>query len=403
MQKLSFSIENRLPNSLARAGTINTPHGPIKTPAFIVVGTKATVKAVLPESIQQLGAQAVLANAYHLFLQPGENVVAAGGGVAKFMGWDGPTFTDSGGFQVMSLGFGYKKVLAMKTDGVGEGDVIARIGERQAKVDDNGVTFKSHIDGTKHTFTPERSIQIQHALGADIIFAFDECTSLLHTKDYQARSIERRTQPWAERCLAEMVHLRGAYPEKSYQGLFGVVQGAQFEDLRRSAAAFLGARDFDGFGIGGALEKERLGTIVRWVNEELPEGKPRHLLGISEPDDLFAGVENGIDTFDCVAPTRVGRNGTIYTPDGPVRLIQRIHRQDFGPLAEGCGCYTCTHHTRAYVHHLFKAHEMVAATLASIHNEYFIVHLVDQMRETIMDGSFFTFKDAFLSRYYRGR
>ncbi|HWI01021.1 MAG TPA: tRNA-guanine transglycosylase, partial [Propionibacteriaceae bacterium] len=248
---------------------ITTPHGTIRTPAFIAVGTKATVKAVLPESMAELGAQAVLANAYHLYLQPGPDIVDAAGGLGAFMNWPGPTFTDSGGFQVLSLGAGFKKVLAMRTTGLEDDDVIAEGKSRLAQVDDDGVTFTSHLDGSLHRFTPEVSMQIQHQLGADILFAFDECTTLMNTRAYQEQSV-RRTHRWAERCLAEHRRQTALRGDRPYQALFAVVQGAQYEDLRRKATRDLTsvAMDgvgFDGYGIGGALEKENLGTIVGWV------------------------------------------------------------------------------------------------------------------------------------------
>lgn len=391
------STDGRAP--LARVGQIQTPHGTIDTPAFIPVGTKATVKAVLPEAMSDLGAQAVLANAYHLYLQPGPDIVEAAGGVGKFMSWPGPTFTDSGGFQVMSLGVGFKKVLAMDATTVRSDDVIADGKERLAHVDDDGVTFKSHLDGSMHRFTPEISMRVQHQIGADIIFAFDECTTLLNTRKYQEMSLER-TQAWAVRCVNEHQRLIRENPESPRQMLLGVVQGAQYEDLRRRAARGLAELEFDGFGIGGALEKENLGTIVRWVNEELPKDKPRHLLGISEPDDLFTAIENGADTFDCVTPSRVGRNAAVYRPDGRFNVTRTENRRDFSPIDSNCDCYTCANYTRAYLHHLFRAKEMVASTLATIHNERFIVRLVDQIRDSIDDGTFYEFRDAFLGEYY---
>ncbi len=384
---------------LARVGAISTPHGVIATPAFIPVGTKATVKSVLPEAMAELGAQAILANAYHLYLQPGPDVVAAAGGVGRFMAWPGPTFTDSGGFQVMSLGVGFKKVLSMDATNVRSDDVIAEGKERLAHVDDDGVTFKSHLNGSMHRFTPEISMQVQNQIGADIIFAFDECTTLLNTREYQEMSLER-THAWAMRCVAEHQRLAVTQPEKPRQMLFGVVQGAQYEDLRRRAARGLAELDFDGFGIGGALEKERLGTIVRWVNEELPIDKPRHLLGIGEPDDLFTAIENGADTFDCVTPSRVGRNAAVYRLDGRFNVTRSENRRNFTPIDESCDCYTCANYTRAYLHHLFKAKEILANTLATIHNERFIVRLVDQIRASIADGTFYEFREDFLARYY---
>lgn len=403
----SFEVGQRLEQAGGRTGVIRTPHGQIQTPAFVVVGTKATVKSVLPEAVADLGAQAVLANAYHLYLQPGSDLIDEAGGLGRFMNWPGPTFTDSGGFQVMSLGAGFKKVLAMDTSGLADDDVIAEGKTRMAHVDDDGVTFKSHLDGTRHRFTPETSMRIQHQLGADVMFAFDELTTLMNTRAYQESSVER-THNWAVRCLSEHRRLTLEREGRPYQALFGVIQGAQYEDLRRRAARDLAELDvdgqsFDGFGLGGALEKENLGTTIGWMVEELPEDKPRHLLGISEPDDLFAAVERGADTFDCVNPSRVARNAAIYTADGRYNVNTARHRRSFEPLEDGCDCYTCTHYTRAYLHHLFKGKEMLSATLATIHNERFTVRLVDRMREALKAGDFHAFREEYLGRFYAGR
>ncbi|MGO4384692.1 tRNA guanosine(34) transglycosylase Tgt [Specibacter sp. RAF43] len=391
---------------LGRTGVITTPHGTIKTPAFIAVGTKATVKSVLPESMARLGAQALLANAYHLYLQPGPDVLDAAGGLGRFMNWPGPTFTDSGGFQVMSLGSGFKKVINMDAAAAsphaGADDSVAAGKERLAHIDDDGVWFKSHLNGDMHRFTPEVSMAVQHQIGADIMFAFDELTTLLNSRAYQEMSLER-TRLWAQRCIDEHFRLTEERTGKPYQALFGVIQGAQYEDLRRKASVDLGAMNFDGFGIGGALEKENLGTIVRWCAEELPEDKPRHLLGISEPDDIFTAIENGADTFDCVSPTRVARTSAFYTPDGRANLSNARFKRDFTPLVEGCDCYACANYSRAYIHHLFRAKEMVSATLVSIHNERFVVKMVDDARLAIEDGTFFEFKAETLRRYYPGR
>jgi queuine tRNA-ribosyltransferase len=401
----SFSIEADLPGRLGRAGVIRTPHGDIRTPAFIAVGTQATVKAVLPETMKQLGAQALLANAYHLYLQPGADIVEGAGGLGAFMNWPGPTFTDSGGFQVLSLGAGFRKVLAMDTERVRADDIIAEGKERLARVDDDGVTFTSHLDGSTHRFTPEVSIRIQHQIGADIIFAFDELTTLVNTRGYQEESVQR-THRWAVRCLAEHRRLAAAEPDRHPQALFGVVQGAQYEDLRREAARGLVSvvddddRGFDGYGIGGALEKQNLATIVGWVSSELPADKPRHLLGISEPDDLFDAVAAGADTFDCVSPSRVARNAAVYSASGRYNITGARYRRDFTPIDDECDCYTCAHYTRAYIHHLFKAKEMLSATLCTIHNERFIVRLVDQIRMSIKAGEFDELRDHVLGRYY---
>lgn len=387
----------------ARTGTIHTPHGDIRTPAFIPVGTKASVKAVLPEAMADLGAQALLANAYHLYLQPGSDLVDEAGGLGRFMNWPGPTFTDSGGFQVMSLGAGFKKVLAMDTKGLVGDDVIAEGKTRRAHVDEDGVTFFSHLNGSRLRFTPEVSMTIQHQLGADIMFAFDELTTLMNTRDYQEASVAR-THRWAVRCLRAHATLTEERVGKPYQALFGVIQGAQYEDLRRRAAADLAALEvdgsrFDGFGLGGALEKENLGRIIGWMVDELPEDRPRHLLGISEPEDLFEAVAFGADTFDCVNPSRVARNAAIYTADGRYNVNTARNRRAFEPLEADCDCYTCTHYTRAYLHHLFKAKEMLASTLATIHNERFTVRLVDEIRASLESGEFDLFRNEFMGRY----
>ncbi len=399
----SFDIKHAQSHSLARVGTINTPHGPIQTPAFIPVGTRASVKSVLPEAMADLGAQALLANAYHLYLQPGPEILDEAGGLGEFMNWPGPTVTDSGGFQVLSLGVGFKKVLAMDAGTFRDDDVIAQNKERLAHVDDEGVTFKSHLDGSMHRFTPEVSMQVQHKIGADIIFAFDECTTLHNTRAYQILAMER-TYAWAIRCLDEHKRLTDERIDKPYQALFGVIQGAQYEDLRKRAATELGglesdAQRFDGFGIGGALDKSQLGTIITWVNEILPEDKPRHLLGIGAPEDLFVGVENGIDTFDCVLASRIARTSAVYTMEGRFNLSNSGYKRDFTPIDDECDCYTCAHYTRAYLHHVFRAKELIAATLATIHNERFIVRLVDQMRQALLDGNFKDMKADFLGRY----
>jgi queuine tRNA-ribosyltransferase len=403
----TFDISHAPEKSLARAGTISTPHGDIATPAFIPVGTKATVKAVLPETMKELGAQALLSNAYHLYLQPGPDVLDEAGGLARFMNWPGPTFTDSGGFQVLSLGVGFKKVLAMDAQTFRSDDVIAGNKERLAHVDDEGVTFKSHIDGSMHRFTPEVSMQVQHQIGADIIFAFDECTTLHNTRKYQEKALER-TRAWGIRCLDEHQKLTLERSQKPYQALYGVIQGAQYEDLRKKAATDMAALrstdpdspiGFDGFGLGGALDKKTLGTILTWMNEILPPEKPRHLLGIGAPEDLFVGVENGIDTFDCVLASRIARTSAVYTMVGRNNLSNAINRRAFEPIDDECDCYTCAHYTKAYLHHVFRGKEMIAATLATIHNERFIVRLVDQMRAALVSGEYFEFKEQFMGRY----
>lgn len=396
-----------------RAGVIATPHGDIATPAFIPVGTKATVKTLLPEQVASTGAQAVLANAYHLYLQPGYDIVDAAGGVGSFMNWQGPTYTDSGGFQVMSLGVGFKKVIEMEAKGTPDDSATRQNKERLARVDEEGVTFRSHLDGSSHRFTPEVSMRIQHGLGADIMFAFDELTTLMNTRRYQEQSLER-TRRWAQRCIDEHNRLTAERDGKPLQSLWGVIQGAQYEDLRRRAVRGLlemsdaaeqeGRRGFGGFGIGGALEKENLGTIVGWCAEEMPDSKPRHLLGISEPDDVFTAVENGADTFDCVAPTRLARHGGIYTRGGKVNITKAMYRRDFSPLDPEGDHPVDTAYTRAYLHHTFKAKEFVGPQICTLHNVRFIVRMVDEIRAAIERGTdeYLTYKADFLGRYYSG-
>lgn len=337
----------------------------------------------------------MLANAYHLYLQPGHSIVAKAGGLGKFANWDLPTFTDSGGFQVLSLGSGFKKVVSMNT----ATSTNAPKSSRRAFVDDDGVYFRSVIDGSMHRFTPEKSMEIQFNLGADICFAFDELTSLAEPYQYQVEALER-THQWADRSLTHFQRLRATSPNKPYQALFGVLQGANYQDLRKQTAQFLGTMAFDGYGIGGAIEKSKLGDIVRWATEELPFDRPKHLLGISEPDDMFEAVAQGVDTFDCVAPTRVARNGAAYLLSGRVNVTKSIFKQDFSPLDPDCGCYTCANYSRAYLNHLLRAKERLAATLLSIHNEAFIIKLVNQMRSAINENSFEDFRREWLARYY---
>ncbi len=406
---LKFTIQQKLANSLGRAGRIETAHGVIETPAFVVVGTKATVKAVTPEQVRELGGQVVLANTYHLYLQSGSELIHQAGGIHNFMNWPGPTMTDSGGFQVFSLGAAFGQVVSKVSGGDTreflassepvskrvKKEKFASVPERElplAKVDDEGVTFKSHIDGSTHRLTPERSIEIQHQIGADIIFAFDECTSPQASREYQEQALAR-THAWAKRSLAEHQKLGGE------QALYGIVQGGNFKDLREQSAKLIGGLGFDGFGIGGSFTKEDIGTAVAWVNQTLPEDKPRHLLGIGEPEDLFAGVEQGVDTFDCVIPTRMARHGQLFTTRGKLNILNAKFRTDFTPIESGCGCQTCKSYTRAYLAHLFRAKEMLAGTLASIHNLYFLVNLTKRIRQSILDNNFAQFKKDFLIRY----
>jgi queuine tRNA-ribosyltransferase len=416
-RKFSFEIEKKSSEAvLARAGKITTPHGEILTPCFVPVGTKATVKGVQVKDLMNLGAQTVLANTYHLYLQPGMEIVEKSGGFGKFMNYQGPTWTDSGGFQVLSLGAAFnsgvtkiatnKKIAEEKQKEIiakdEKGDEQIKIKsskEQMAHVDEEGVTFKSFIDGTKHRFTPEISMQIQHKLGADIFFAFDEATSPLATYEYQISAMDR-THRWAVRCIDEHKKLGVSSATGMQQALFAVVQGGGYVDLRKKSAEILSSMDFDGFGIGGSFTKEDMDKTVKSVTEVLPENKPRHLLGIGEPIDFFLGVEYGIDTFDCVSPTRLGRHGTIYTENGKVNLTKGMYKNNFGKITEDKNSPLYPY-SYAYLAHLFRADEMLGGMLASEHNLYFLISLVEKIRQTLIDDNFFQFKNEFCEKFYK--
>ncbi len=399
MKKFSFEIQKELPNTLGRVGTIHTPHGEILTPAFVTVGTKGTVKSLTPEQIKETCVQTIICNTYHLYLEPGDENVKKMGGLHKMMNWDGPLMTDSGGFQVFSLGVAYGSGLSKISHGKTEELLLSDVKEENdkpkiAKIDPNGVMFRDHSRGDAHYFTPEKSIEIQHNLGADIIFAFDECTSPNESDHYQAEALDR-THRWAKQSL----EYHKSKPNTETQALFGIVQGGRSEKLRKESAEFIGALDFDGFGIGGSFDKEDMDKAVSWVNEILPKEKPRHLLGIGEPEDLFMAVENGCDLFDCVAPTRIARNGGAYTKNGKINLLNEKFRTDLGAIDADCECYTCKNFTRAYVAHLFHSKEMLASTLTSIHNIYFLSNMVSKMREAMLAGTFEEYKKNFLAQY----
>lgn len=403
-EPISFTIEKKMKGELGRAGILTTKHGVIKTPAFVAVGTKATVKTIIPEQLKSLGSQVCLSNTYHLYLEPGKEVIKKSGGLGKFMNWSGPTMTDSGGFQVFSLGAAYGKGISKILHNGPNEPLLPNIENEKeipkiAKIDPDGVTFRDHSRGDAHYFTPEKAIQIQHDIGADIIFAFDECTAPTESKHYQMEALDR-THRWARKCLQYHV----AQDVSKDIGLFGVVQGGREEDLRKESATFLkdlrvNGKGFDGFGIGGSFAKEDMSTAVKWVNEILPENKPRHLLGIGEPKDLFMGVRNGVDLFDCVAPTRIARNGQAYTYDGKINLSNAKFREDLSPIDSECDCYTCKHYSKAYITHLMRSKEALAMTLVTIHNLRFIVRLVDTLREKLIDGTFDEYEKEFLTRY----
>ena len=413
MSNNTFSIQKEGPG-LARAGVLSTPHGDILTPAFVAVGTKADVKGIKVSEFDALGIQTIIANTYHLYLSPGPELIARAGGIHKFMGFDGPIMTDSGGFQVFSLGEGFGKKISKflnkeevpREAGVSLYDEdLATSHGKLAIIDEEGVSFTSHVDGTLHRFTPERSIEIQHGLGADIIYAFDECTSPAADWDYQKEAMER-THRWADRSLKAHRQMSGKVrPSQKgltfVPGIYGIVQGGRFEDLRIKSAKTLAGMDFDGYGIGGSFSKQDILGILDKVNKELPREKPRHLLGIGEPEDMFIGVAAGIDTFDCVLPTRNGRNGGIYTKRGKIQIPSAEFKEDLRPLDEGCGCPVCLNHTRAYVRHLFATKEMLGGILASMHNIYFLTNVVKNIRQSILDGTFEEFKNDFLAKYQK--
>ena len=370
---LKFDIEKR--NGLARVGTIHTPHGDIKTPAFVGAATRATVKALTMKNMRELGSQAILANTYHLILRPGADLIKEAGGLAEFSSWHGPTFTDSGGFQIFSL--------------------------PDVKINENGVKFKSHIDGASFEMTPESSMQDQWKIGADIHMAFDHLAKSESREDMEIAM--RRTHDWLDRCVAENTKL--AKEAKDFgqpeQYLYAVVQGGTFNDLRAKSAEYCASKNPDGFGIGGVFTADGMDEMLKTVNNILPEDKPRHLLGMGqEPIDLFVGAEFGCDTFDCVGPTRMARNGSLYTLDGRINIKNAKYTSDFTPLMEDCDCECCKNYNKAYLHHLFKTDEITAKILASIHNEHFIVHTVDMIREALLNDTFSEYKEKFLSRYY---
>jgi tRNA-guanine transglycosylase len=387
-----FEITHR--SGMARTGRLHTPHGVVETPAFVAVGTQATVKAVPPADLQSAGVQALFANTYHLCLRPGPDVIARLGGLHRFMAWDGPILTDSGGFQVFSLGaaieHGVGKIASIFPD-ESRGRPGGHTGESLVRLDDDGVTFRSHLDGSTHRFTPESVIDIQRKLGADIILVLDECTSPLHDRAYTAAAMER-THRWAERALARFQATAPAYSGPTTpQALFGIVQGGAYRDLREQSARFITGLDFDGIAIGGSLGKSKrdMRDVLEWTVPLLPEQKARHLLGIGEVPDIFAVVERGVDTFDCVAPTRMARNGSLLTrragPERKFRLNLRNarFRDDPQPVDPDCPCPTCRQFSRAYLHHLIRAREILAYHLATVHNLYFMTRLMADIRHAI--------------------
>lgn len=358
-------------NGKARLGEIETPHGKIQTPIFMPVGTQATVKTMTPEELKEIKAEIILSNTYHLFLRPGDDLIARAGGLHKFMHWDRPILTDSGGFQVFSLG-------ALR------------------KITEEGVKFNSHIDGKKLFISPEKSIEIQNNLGSDIMMAFDECPPYPAEYGYIKQSLQRTTR-WAKRCI-------DTNKNKDKQGLFGIVQGGVYEDLRdMSLEELMQYEDeFSGFAIGGLSvgeSKEHMYRILDYITPKLPENKPRYLMGVGEPLDILEAVSQGIDMMDCVLPSRIGRHGTVFTRKGKLVVKNAAYKEDFIPMDDECDCYVCKNYTRAYIRHLFKANEILGMRLATYHNLHFLIKMMDEIREAIAEDRFYEYKENFIKKY----
>lgn len=365
---ITYKVKTKCKDTLARTGEMHTPHGTVQTPVYMPVGTQATVKAMTPQQVKETGAEIVLANTYHLYMRPGHDLVKEAGGLHKFMAWDKPILTDSGGFQVFSLG------------------ALRKITER-------GAEFASHLDGSKHMLTPEKAMEIEQALGADIIMAFDECTEYPAEYDRVAGAMER-THRWAERCKKAKT--------RQDQALFGIVQGGVFSDLRRESAKTIASMDFPGNAIGGLSvgePKDMMNDMLDVTVPLLPENKPRYLMGVGSFDCIIDGVARGVDMFDCVLQTRVARNGMALTKRGRIVIRNAQYARDFKPIDENCGCYTCRNFTRAYLRHLVKANEILACTLLSIHNVQATIDFVKEIRQNIEQGTFNTYKNEFFANY----
>lgn len=370
-KSLSFTVEHRDPQCGARAGRLRLAHGEVETPIFMPVGTQGTVKAVTREDLYAVGAQIILANAYHLYLRPGTEVLEKAGGLHEFMRWERPLLTDSGGFQVFSLA-------------------------GLTKIKQDGVTFQSHIDGSRHVMTPEKATDVQVAIGSDIMMCFDECTPYPCTREAASISL-RRTAEWAARCKTRWLE-RGT----ERQALFGIVQGSVFEDLRIESVERTQAVGFPGYAIGGVSvgeDKAEMAQVVEWTAPRLPEGSPRYLMGVGPPEDMLHAIEHGVDMFDCVMPTRNARNGSLFTSQGRVNIKNRRFVDDLGPLDAACGCPVCTTYSRAYLSHLYRAGEILALRLNTLHNLFFMLQLAATARRAIVDGRFCEFKRAFLEAY----
>jgi queuine tRNA-ribosyltransferase len=367
----NFRVDALCGRTRARAGVLETAHGPVKTPAFMPVGTRATVKAMAPFELKAIGAQIILSNTYHLYLRPGPEIIAEAGGLHRFMGWDRPILTDSGGFQVFSL-------------------------SDLRKVTDEGVHFQSHIDGSRHFLTPELAVKIQEQLGSDIAMCFDECVPYPCSEKESANAVDR-TVDWAKRCRA--VHKR------EDQLLFGIVQGSVFADQRRRCAESLAEMNFSGYGIGGLSVGEPHENMYEILDETipvLPPEKPRYLMGVGYPPNLIEGVARGVDMFDCVLPTRLGRNGTVFTWKGRMNMKNRIYERDFSPIDPDCSCYACRTASRAYIRHLYRSGEILASRLCTWHNLHFLQKLMELMREAIFKGQFESLRREFHENFRDG-
>ena len=370
MYAVKYELIKTCKQTGARLGRLHTPHGVIETPIFMPVGTQATVKAMTPEELKDIGSQIILSNTYHLYMRPGHDLIERAGGLHKFMNWDKPILTDSGGFQVFSLG-------------------------PLRKIKEEGVEFRSHLDGSKHFLSPEKATEIQNALGSDIIMAFDECAPYPADRQYVKNSLERTTR-WLERCKA--AH---KYPER--QALFGIVQGGMYKELREQSAREITAIDLPGYAIGGLSvgePKEMMYEVLDYTVPLLPEDKPRYLMGVGSPDDLLEGVLRGIDMFDCVLPTRIARNGTAMTSQGKVVVRNASYAEDFSSLDPECDCYTCRNYTKAYLRHLIKCNEILGARLLTIHNLHFLLKMMENVREAIREDRLLDYKKDFFEKYY---
>lgn len=442
MSSFSFKTLHKDKKSNARLGEIVTPHGIIKTPAFVPVGTQATVKSLTPEELEELGVELFFVNAYHAYLRPGTEVIRKFGGLHRFMNWDKPLITDSGGFQVFSLNNKkYVNIAISESVVLNREKFTKKLSRAEAhraqvfpddykpvgelvNIDDDGVTFTSHWDGSNHRFTPEFSVELQHALGADIMISFDECPPYPTTHLYAKKAMER-THRWTERSLKahkltyssnnDEIGVKSTPHNSSHsrsnnnppQALYGVIQGSVFQDLRKQSADFISSLDVDGIAIGGVAvgeSKDEMRQVLDWVVPRLPVNKPRHLLGVGEIDDIFDVIARGVDTFDCVQPTRLARMGHLFTnPTSQISITKNItsditkkaYAEDTFPLNKDCICYTCRHFSRAYIHHLFRVRELLGYRLATIHNLQFILTLVSNIRESIQKGTFLQFKQNF--------